>query len=623
MPSVQPKLVLKEIPCELPTISLVKDSFNKMRSYVNEFNNVVTVCTKVTGQNQGSWRFEHIRKAFEKDVKPFVNTLKEYFQLFDKGLTKEVTNMREVFNQMETKVAKCFVKRKTFEIKEKELLIENDRLWELIISQDLMHTIVNTLAAMADYQKMEQSYVDEYNECLYLKAELSKKNEMVEKAHRVPDPVCNANVKHSVLNANYELICATCNECMFDAIHDLCVLYYLNDVNVRVKSKFVKSKKNKVWKPTGKVFTNVGYSWKPTGRTFTIDWNTCPLTRITSTTVVPPKKPLSTTVTKKTPPSSNTSGKLKDITNIGSSSKSKSVESNISNNSGPNKTGDTMFSLLQLLLVFILGNVRFRNDHVVEIKGYGDYQIENVMISQVKLLRSKDETLEIVIKLLKKIQVRLNAIVHNIRTDNGTGFVNQTLKAYYEDVGIAPLFPWAEAVTTACYTQNHFLIRKCYNKTPYELLQDRKPDLTYFHIFGALCYPTNIGEDLGKLKPKVDIGIFVGYAPAKKAYQIYNRRTCLIMETIHVKFDELTAMASEQFGSGPMLQHMTSKTISLAIAPRPVDPTGTPSSTSIDQDAPSTSTSSTIQETQSPVIFEGVEEQLQPAQFVDNPFLDI
>ncbi|GJU11468.1 hypothetical protein Tco_1133864 [Tanacetum coccineum] len=159
---------------------------------------------------------------------------------------------------------------------------------------------------------------------------LNKKND-------VSEPVCNANIKHSILNVNSELICATCNECMFDAIHDLCVLDYVNNVNVRAQPKSVKRKKNKMWKPTGKIYTNVRYSWKPTRRTFTIDGNTCPLTRFTSTTVVPPKKPISTIVVKKTTPNSNTSGKLMDITNMGSSNKSKSVESKISNNSKPNK----------------------------------------------------------------------------------------------------------------------------------------------------------------------------------------------------------------------------------------------------------------------------------------------
>ncbi|GKB02730.1 hypothetical protein Tco_0830819 [Tanacetum coccineum] len=144
--------------------------------------------------------------------------------------------------------------------------------------------------------------------------------------------------KHSMLNVNSELICVTCNECMFDAIHDLCVLDFVNDVNVRSKSKSAKrSKKRKVWKPAGKVFTDVGYRWIPTGQKFTIDGNRFPLTRITSTNVVPPKNPLPTKVTKKTTPHRNNPKMLKDVTNISSSSKSKVVESNISNNSKPNQ----------------------------------------------------------------------------------------------------------------------------------------------------------------------------------------------------------------------------------------------------------------------------------------------
>ncbi|GKC26077.1 hypothetical protein Tco_1033371, partial [Tanacetum coccineum] len=125
----------------------------------------------------------------------------------------------------------------------------------------------------------------------------------------VSKTVCNENVKHSVLNVNSELVCATCHECMFDDIHDLCISGYLNDVNARVKSKsmksrFAKSKKKEMWKPTGKVYTKVGYIWKPTGWTFTIFGNICPLTRIISTNVVPPRKSISTTPVKKTRPSS-------------------------------------------------------------------------------------------------------------------------------------------------------------------------------------------------------------------------------------------------------------------------------------------------------------------------------
>ncbi|GJU16385.1 retrovirus-related pol polyprotein from transposon TNT 1-94 [Tanacetum coccineum] len=138
----------------------------------------------------------------------------------------------------------------------------------------------------------------------------------------------------------------------------------------------------------------------------------------------------------------------------------------------------------------------------------------------------------------------------------------------------APLFLWAEAVATACYTQNRSMIRRRHDKTPYELLHDKPPDLSYLHVFGALCYPTNDSENLGKLQPKADIGIFIGYAPTKKAFRIYNRRTRRIIETIHVDFDELTAMASEHSSSGPALHEMTPVSISSGLVPNP--PSSTP-----------------------------------------------
>ncbi|GJZ42957.1 retrovirus-related pol polyprotein from transposon TNT 1-94 [Tanacetum coccineum] len=132
-----------------------------------------------------------------------------------------------------------------------------------------------------------------------------------------------------------------------------------------------------------------------------------------------------------------------------------------------------------------------------------------------------------------------------------------------------PLFLWAEEVATACYTQNHSIIHFCHGKTPYDLLPDKLPDLSFFHVFGALCYPTNDSEKLGKLQPKANIGIFIGYAPIKKVFRIYNRRTRRIIETIHVDFDELTAMATEHSSSGPALHEMTPATISSGLVPNP------------------------------------------------------
>nr|GEU65742.1 integrase, catalytic region, zinc finger, CCHC-type, peptidase aspartic, catalytic [Tanacetum cinerariifolium] len=126
----------------------------------------------------------------------------------------------------------------------------------------------------------------------------------------------------------------------------------------------------------------------------------------------------------------------------------------------------------------------------------------------------------------------------------------------------APLFLWAEAIATVSYTQNRSIIHRHFNKTPYELIQGRKPDISYLHVFGALCYPKNDREDVGKLGAKGDIGFFIGYSANSVAYRVYNRRTRKIMETMNVTIDELLAMAFEQNSSRPGLQCMTSGQIS-------------------------------------------------------------
>ncbi|GKD61245.1 retrovirus-related pol polyprotein from transposon TNT 1-94 [Tanacetum coccineum] len=194
-------------------------------------------------------------------------------------------------------------------------------------------------------------------------------------------------------------------------------------------------------------------------------------------------------------------------------------------------------------------------------------------------------------------------------------------------------------------------------------MHDKKPDLSFLHVFGSLCYLTNDSEDLGKLNVKADIGIFVGYTPVKKAFRIYNRRTQKIMETIHVTFDELTAMASKQFNSGLRLQLMTPATsssglvpnpipqqpfnpptrndwdrffqpmfdeyfnpptsavspVQVATVPRDVEIADSPVSTLIDQDAPSTSIPSTQEQEQYQIISQGVEKSVKIPHFNDDP----
>nr|GFB38905.1 retrovirus-related Pol polyprotein from transposon TNT 1-94 [Tanacetum cinerariifolium] len=117
----------------------------------------------------------------------------------------------------------------------------------------------------------------------------------------------------------------------------------------------------------------------------------------------------------------------------------------------------------------------------------------------------------------------------------------------------APLFLWVEAIATACFTQNRSIIYRRFNKTPYELINGRKPDISFLHVFGALCYPKNDREDIGKLGAKGDIGFFIAYSADSCAYIVYNRQTKKIMETMNVSFDELSTMAFDQSSSKPRL----------------------------------------------------------------------
>nr|GFB76397.1 integrase, catalytic region, zinc finger, CCHC-type, peptidase aspartic, catalytic [Tanacetum cinerariifolium] len=102
-----------------------------------------------------------------------------------------------------------------------------------------------------------------------------------------------SSLPNSKLNVNSDLKCATCNRCLFSDNHASCVLEFINSVNARVKSKSAKKLVNrKIWQPIGKMFTTIGHKWRPTGRTFTLVGNVCPLTRITTTAIVPLRKPV-------------------------------------------------------------------------------------------------------------------------------------------------------------------------------------------------------------------------------------------------------------------------------------------------------------------------------------------
>ncbi|GJW89442.1 retrovirus-related pol polyprotein from transposon TNT 1-94 [Tanacetum coccineum] len=296
---------------------------------------------------------------------------------------------------------------------------------------------------------------------------------------------------------------------------------------------------------------------------------------------------------------------------------------------------------LHLLHMDLCGPMRIANINgkwyvLVIVDDYSRY-------TWVLFLRSKDEAPEEIKTYLKKIIVLLQALVIVIRTDNGSEFKNQVLKEYFDSVGIshqlysmrtpqqngvverrnrtlveaakmilifsrAPLFLWAEAIATACYTQNRSIIHRRFDKTPYELINGKKLDISFLHVFRALCYPKNNCKDIGKLGAKGDIVFFIGYSANSCAYRVYNRRTKKIMETMNVAFDELSAMAFEQtmhddyIGGHPSA---APRTLTAAQAPQVLQ---TPMTSIIIADTAPTLTNSSSQATNFPNTLQDVDE---------------
>nr|GFA00084.1 putative ribonuclease H-like domain-containing protein [Tanacetum cinerariifolium] len=429
------------------------------------------------------------------------------------------------------------------------------------------------------------------------KVEEHHRNLLLSKNNKHISSACNSS-KIDSQDVISKVVCAKCKKCLISVNHDECVRNYVNGKISRGKKQMAKVSfketqmkyQPKVTKPK-KVGTRESLAtpkpkkprfllrWSPTGKMF------------------------------------DKEGKIVDS----SKSKTKSACSN-----------GNLKPLINFIWKF-MGTVRFGNDHVAAILGFGDLQWGNILITRVyfieafqslniirnifvllvskekarashppkpvpnsrqrlhllhmdlcgpmriasingkryilvivddysrytwvHFLRSKDEAPEVIIKFLKRITVLLQSPVIIIRTDNVTEFKNQVLNEYFDTVGIshqmsyvqtpqqngvverrnrtlveaartmlifsrAPLFLWAEAIATACFTQNHSIIHRRFNKTPYELISGRKPNISFLHVFGALCYPKNDRKDIGKLGAKGDIGFFIGsgldltYAPS-------------------------------------------------------------------------------------------------------------
>nr|GEV61470.1 integrase, catalytic region, zinc finger, CCHC-type, peptidase aspartic, catalytic [Tanacetum cinerariifolium] len=309
---------------------------------------------------------------------------------------------------------------------------------------------------------------------------------------------------------------------MNDARHELCFLKFVSDMNASSKSKSVKkAKKKEEWKPTGKVYTKIRYNWRLTGWTFTLVGNAFPLNRIITTNKVPLREPITLEVVAQ-------ESILTKVVQI--------ILWYLDSRCSKHMTGDR--SQFTNFIHKFLDTVKFGNDQIVMIIGYDDYQIGNITISRVYYVEGLGHNLFSVGQFYDSdLEVAFRKHAFFVRNLEGKS-KKQSYKPKSEDTNLETLYLlhmdlcWPMRVASISgkkyiliivydhsrFTWVNFLASK-HEALDFiikflKMIQVRlntpvmkKCDLSYLYVFGALCYPNNYTEDLGRLQAKADIGL--------------------------------------------------------------------------------------------------------------------
>nr|GEU72724.1 hypothetical protein [Tanacetum cinerariifolium] len=522
-PTVSGRPTKVKVPKELPKVSMVNTSLKKLKHHLAGFDVVVKERTTTTTITEGSWGFKHTKVCFRDEIIPFVKALKDLFNTFDQYSVDELSEVQNVFHQMEQDVEQHRLESQTFEVKMNKVLNENERLLEQVISKDIVNIIVNS-SVDNTFVKVHESLKDDFRK---LKGKAladdsitshSIAPEMLKEQAVILREVVEQGKLQNPLNNSLDHACVSI------------VLWYMDFGCSKHMTRDRSQLTNFVYKFLGTVKFKNDHVAKILG------YDDYQIGNVTISSVYYMK------------------GLGHNLFSVG------------------------QFCDSNLKVAFCQHTCFIRNldgvDLLTESRGKNLYTLSlgDMMASFPICLLSKASKTKS--WLWHRRLSHLNFVpVRRIRTDTRTEFVNQTLCEYYEKVGIshetsvacslqqngvverrnhtlikaaypmliyakAPLFLWAEAVATACYTQNHSIVCLRHGKTPYELLHDKLPDLSFFYVFGALYYPTNNSKNLGKLQSNADID-----------------------------FDELTTMASEHNSSGPALHEMTHATISSGLVP--------------------------------------------------------
>nr|GEU29277.1 hypothetical protein [Tanacetum cinerariifolium] len=505
------------VPKVLPTKSQVKIHIFTLIQMFSEFDKTCEKRITLTAITNGERGFEQTKACYLQEVIPFFKTIKDNFEGIQKALTKEVKEMKDVFEELEAEVAQCAVDRKHDAIDLKNLLIANDNLIAECLSKEVFSVATKSKLNVARFTKIHVANISVEARCLALEAELAT---LRDKSHQENQ---GELIKHfSKLEEQNDLFRAENHKIkqhykeLYDSIKITRAKHIEQVTKLTAKNVMLKTSVSKA-KVQPPVLTRIKHD-------------------VNVESIVPR---LRNNRDAHLDYLRHLNESIETIRNIIEEAKVvvKIILWYLDSSCSKHMTRDRS-RLLNFMKKFI-GTVRFRNDHFGAIMGYGDYVVGESITPGKHSCYVRD--------LIK------GSRGSNLYTISVEDMMKSSPIYLLSKASKNKSWLWhRQAVATACYTQNSSLIHTRHHKTPYELVHNKKPDLTFFSLW--------------------------------KGYRIYNKRTRRIMETIHVQFDELT----EPMAPVHLKPRRAERPNSPAQAVQaPVTSAGTPLSTTIDQDAPS------------------------------------
>nr|GEW30097.1 hypothetical protein [Tanacetum cinerariifolium] len=549
-PNLSSSTTIAEVPKELLKVSMVNSSLKKLKFHLASFDVEVKERTTTTAITEGTWGFEHTKACFRYEIILFVKALKDLFNSFDQLLIDELTEVQNVFNKMEKAVEqhsqsqekdtvivklKERIKSLSGNVKDEKIKRELEEIE--MINIELDHRVTKLVSKN---KHLKQTYKKLYD---------SIKSSRVGSKEKCDDLIKQVNIKsaeNSDLNPSLQ--------------ENVLVITTLKDTLSKIK---------------GKAMVNEVVPLH------SIDLE---LLKIDVTPLAPKLRNNRTTHNDYLKHTQEETANLWEIVENERFLNPLNTSLNYAYFGCSKHMTEYRSQLINFVQKF-LGTIKFGNDHVVKIMGYGDYKIGNVTISRVYFLEGlghnlfsvgqfRDSDLEVAFhqhtRFIRNLDGALTTkswLWHRRLSHPNFGAINHLARQ-----GLIPGLPKLnfekDHLCSACAIGKS---KKKSHKPKSEDTNQEKLYLLHMDLYGPMRVESVNGknENLGKLQPKADIGIFIGYAPTNKAFQIYNRRTRQIIETIHVDFDELTAMASEQSSSGPTLHEMTPATISSGLVQKP------------------------------------------------------